>query len=87
MATTNLITNADKLKDLMVEVFLLDPSEFRLNLKREEIETWDSLGIVSLAVGVQETFGHHLTQDEVISITSISDIVTLLEARGISFDE
>jgi acyl carrier protein len=71
----------------MVEVFLLDPSEFRLNLKREEIETWDSLGIVSLAVGVQETFGHHLTQDEVISITSISDIVTLLEARGISFDE
>jgi acyl carrier protein len=87
MATTNLITNADKLKDLMVEVFLLDPSEFRLDLRREEVETWDSLGIVSLAVGVQETFGYHLTQDEVIGITSIGDIVTLLEARGISFDE
>ena len=80
------MTNSEKLKDLMVDVFLLDPREFRLDLKRDQIETWDSLGVVSLAVGVQETFGHHFTQDEAMRITGIPDIIRILEARGISFD-
>ena len=81
------MTNTEKLKDLVVDVFLIDPKEFRVDLKREEIETWDSLGVVSLAVGVQETFGHHFTQDEAMGIAGIRDIIKILEARGISFDE
>lgn len=81
------MNNQAKLKDLVADVFLIDPKEFRLDLKREEIDTWDSLGVVSLAVGVQETFGHHFTQDEAIGITGIRDIMKILEARGISFDE
>lgn len=81
------MTNREKLKELVVDVFLIDPSEFSLDLKREQIETWDSLGVVSLAVGVQETFGHHFTQDEAMGISGIRDIVGLLESRGISFDE
>lgn len=81
------MSNTDKLKELVAEVFLIDPSEFRVDLKRQQIETWDSLGIVSLAVGVQETFGYHLSQDEAIGITGIVDLVRILEARGISFDE
>ncbi|MGA2135629.1 MAG: acyl carrier protein [Bryobacteraceae bacterium] len=86
MAAAALITNTDKLRDLMVDVFLIDPREFREDLKREDIETWDSLGIVSLAVGVQETFGYHMSQDEAIGIQSVADLVRILEARGISFD-
>jgi acyl carrier protein len=86
MAAASLMTNTEKLKDLVVDVFLIDPKEFRLDLKRGEIETWDSLGVVSLAVGVQETFGHHLTQEEAVGITGIRDIIGILEARGISFD-
>lgn len=87
MATAALTANIDKLKELMIDVFLIDPREFRMDLRRDEVETWDSLGVVSLAVGVQETFGYHLTQDEAISIKSIRDLVTILEARGISFGE
>ncbi|MGC9947363.1 MAG: hypothetical protein ABSF64_13420 [Bryobacteraceae bacterium] len=86
LAPAGLMTNRKKLEDLVVDVFLLDPKEFHLDLKREEIETWDSLGVVSLAVGVQETFGHHFTQDEAVGITGIRDIIGILEARGISFD-
>lgn len=81
------MTNTEKLKDLIVEVFLIDPAEFQLDLKREQVETWDSLGVVSLAVGVQETFGHHFTQDEAMSIKGIRDIISILEARGIAFHE
>jgi len=87
LAPANLMTNTEKLIDLVVDVFLIDPREFHLDLRREQIETWDSLGVVSLAVGVQETFGHHFTQDEAMGITGIRDIIKVLQARGISFDE
>lgn len=68
-----------------MEVFLLDPSEFHFNLMAKDVETWDSLGVVSLAVGIQEVFGYHLTPDEAIGIQGIPDIVTILRSRGIDF--
>jgi acyl carrier protein len=80
------MTNTEKLKDLVVEVFLIAPSDFHIGLKRDQVDTWDSLGVVSLAVGVQETFGYHLTQEEALSIVGVADVIRILESRGISFD-
>ena len=81
------MSNHEKLKDLLIDTFLLEPAEYHVDLKREEVDTWDSLGIVSMAVGVNETFGYHFTPDEATGIQSIGDIVKILEANGISFDE
>jgi len=81
------MTNIEKLTNLAVEVFLIDPSEFRRDLRRDEVGTWDSLGVVSLAVGVQETFGYHFTQDEALSVKSFADVIRILEQHGIPFDE
>jgi acyl carrier protein len=81
------MTNHEKLKQLLIDVFLLDPSEYSLILHREEIDTWDSLGTVSMAVGIQETFGYHFTPDEANSIRNIQQIIDLLESKGISFDD
>jgi acyl carrier protein len=78
--------NREKLRRLVLDVFLLDPSEFRFDLRREEVQTWDSLGVVSLAVGVQETFGYHFTPEEATGIRGIQDVIDLLTARGIRFD-
>ena len=74
------MTNRDKLKNLIADVFLLDPAEFRFDLRHDEIETWDSLGVVSLAVGVDETFGYHFTPDEATGIRKVQDIVDLLSS-------
>jgi len=79
------MTNAQKLKELITDVFLIDPATFHFGLKREDVETWDSLGVVSLAVGVQETFGYHMTQEEALSVRSVADLVRVLESRGVSF--
>jgi acyl carrier protein len=78
--------NRDKLRELLIDIFLLDPSEFRFDLRREEVETWDSFGVVSLAVGVQETFGYHFTPEEATSIRGVDDIMRLLSTKGISFE-
>ena len=81
------MSNLEKLKKLIVDTFLLDESEYHLDLAREEVDTWDSLGIVSMAVGVNETFGYHFTPDEATGIGGVRDIVRVLESKGISFEE
>ncbi|HED66933.1 MAG TPA: acyl carrier protein [Planctomycetes bacterium] len=81
------MTNHEKLRDLIIDTFLLEPSEYSLELRRENVDTWDSLGIVSMAVGVHETFGYHFTPDEATGIESVADIVRILESKGISFAE
>jgi len=52
--------NREKLKKVVEDVFLLQPDEFRFDLRRDEVETWDSFGVVSLAVGIQEAFGYSI---------------------------
>lgn len=79
------MSNREKLRDLMVEVFLLTDEEFRFDLTRAEIDTWDSLGIVSLAVGIEETFKYHLTPEEATKLESVQDVMTVLETRGVDF--
>ena len=78
--------NREKLKKVVEDVFLLQPGEFRFDLRRDEVETWDSFGVVSLAVGIQEAFGCHLTPAEATGIQGVADIISLLSARGIKFD-
>jgi acyl carrier protein len=79
------MSNREKLQQMMTDIFLLGPTEFRFDLRREEIETWDSLGVVSLAVGVEQTFGYHFTPDEASGVRSVEDIMQILSAKGIDF--
>jgi acyl carrier protein len=78
--------NHEKLKKLVIDVFLLQPEEFSFQLKREEISSWDSLGLVALAVGIKDTFGYHLEPEEALRIKCISDIMNILQSKGIPFN-
>jgi acyl carrier protein len=71
------------LVDLLSEIFLIDPDPAVLGFTKDEIETWDSLGTVSLAVGVEEEFGYHMTPDEATSLQSVPELILLLETRGV----
>ena len=81
------MTNREKLKTLLMDVFLLEENEFHLELKRQDVDSWDSLGVVALAVGIQETFHYHMSPDEAVKINSVPDIIALLESKEISFRE
>ena len=76
----------DELRKLLADVFLLAPEEVNLEMKRESVNTWDSLGVVALAVGVHETFGYHLTPDEATGLKSIPELLTLLKSKGVDID-
>ena len=81
------MSNREKLRELLIDVFLLDAGEFRFDLERGEIDTWDSLGTVSLAVGIQDVFGHHLTPAEATGMASVEDIVAMLRGKGVDFGD
>ena len=81
------MSNRDKLRELLIDVFLLEPDEFRFDLRRDEVETWDSLGVVSVAVGVDETYGYHMTPEEATSLNTVGDLIALLRTKGIDFDD
>jgi acyl carrier protein len=80
------MTNHEKLKQLIIDIFLLSEDEYSLDLKRENIQTWDSLGVVSMAIGIQETFGYHLKPEQATTIASIKDIIQVLTENGVHFD-
>lgn len=79
--------NCQKLRALLMDVLLLSEQEFSFDLQREQVETWDSLAIVAIAAGIDETFGYHLSSDEAVSLTGIQDIVKILEREGFRFAE
>lgn len=80
------MSNQVKLKELIIDTFLLEEAEYSLELRRENVDTWDSLGIVSMAVGVNEVFGYHFTPEEATGIESVADIIKILESKDIAFD-
>ena len=77
------MTQLETLTQLLADIFLIDPSEIRMNMSRSDLPTWDSLAVVSIAVGVHQTFGYHFTPSEANSIQTFQDIIDLLSARGI----
>ena len=85
MDTASVNCNREKLKELLTEILLLGDNEFRFDLIRSEVDTWDSLCVVAIAAGVEETFGYHFTSEEATSITSVPDIIAMLERNGIGF--
>lgn len=46
------------------------------------LQHWDSLRHMKLILAVEEAFGLQLTDDEIVSITDVRSIVTLLGRKG-----
>ena len=77
------MTERERLKALVIDTFLLDPDEFRFDLERSQVDTWDSLGVVALAVGVEQTFGYHLTPEQAMGLGGVADLVAILQREGL----
>ena len=76
-----------KLRNLLVEILLIDDDQYRDENGPDAIETWDSLAMVRIAVGVEEAFGYKMTPEEMVSLDSIGDIKAILRSHDIGFDQ
>jgi acyl carrier protein len=73
------------LKDLLVEVLLIDEDQYRDDYGPDQIPAWDSLGMVEIAAAIEGRFGAALEPEQIVTLRSIGDIKALLRERGIAF--
>jgi acyl carrier protein len=80
-------SNDIKLRNLLIEILLIEDDQYRDENGPDAIETWDSLAMVRIAVEVEKTFGYGMSPEEMVSLDSIGDIKAILRSNDIRFDE
>lgn len=74
----------DEILAWVAEIFETPLEKIRPETKREEIEAWDSLGILTLIARMDEDFHILLTDEEIQRLRSVGDIVDFLNQRDAS---
>jgi len=78
--------NDQKLLRLLIEILLIEENQYRDEYGPDEIETWDSLAMVTIASAVEREFGYTMSPEEMVSMGSIGDIKSILRTRGEDFE-
>ena len=71
----------NKVKEIMASVFELDVKNIPDNASQKNLEAWDSLQHLNLAVELEEVFNVEFTPDEISKMTSIEAIVNIVEMK------
>lgn len=65
----------------VADIFEIPVGKIRPETKREEIEAWDSLGVLTLIARLDEDYQILLTEEEIQQLKSVEDILDLLRKR------
>ena len=74
--------NTSEILTWVAEVFERPAEGLRPETKRDEIDAWDSLGILTLIARMDEDFQVLLTEDEIQGLRSVGDIIEVLRKHG-----
>lgn len=72
----------DQALDWIAEVFEESPGSLQPDTPRDDIPTWDSMGVLALMAGMDEKFGILLTDADIVSMRSVDDILAVLRKHG-----
>jgi len=68
------------LKTIMIEDLLLDADGVRPDASREDAGM-DSLAVIELSMALKKRFGIHITDEELLELETVADIVRLMGQR------
>lgn len=74
--------NQDDALKWFAELFGLSPAGISSNTKRADIPAWDSLGVLMLMGGLDETFSIVVNDDDMRSMQRVGDVLDLLRNQG-----
>jgi len=69
---------------VVAKVFNLDPAQVTDESSRDTIEEWDSMGNMSLVLGLEEEFKVSLSIADAMDMTSVQQIKKVLREYGVS---
>jgi acyl carrier protein len=81
------MNNIQKIESVFIDALLLDEGEFSADMTRDAVDSWDSLGTVSIIVGLQKELGINVDQAEAVQVQSVQGFIDLLEAAGVDISQ
>lgn len=66
----------------IAEIFETSPDELTPETSRDDIPTWDSLGVLTLMASMDEKFGIMLSESDLKGMTKVDDILEVLRRNG-----
>ncbi|MEO5335318.1 MAG: hypothetical protein H7841_00280 [Magnetospirillum sp. WYHS-4] len=72
---------ASRVRDLLVQLFELDPAALPTRLDTELVEKWDSLGHMALIERLEQDFAVSFSHSETIRMLSETAVVAELAAK------
>ena len=71
------------LKELVSKALRLPAGSVSDTLAMAETRSWDSLAHMELVLAIEERYQVNLSADEIVNMTSIPGIASVLRARGV----
>lgn len=71
---------------MLAETFAVSPSALADGLTMSDVENWNSLTHIELIIGLEDLFGIQFTQDDVVEMTSVGAIRSVLQRYGLQAD-
>ena len=70
--------------EILSKILLLDESKIKDNLKRNDIENWDSMTHLILISELEANYNITFNDDDIASINTVGDIKKALEKYNVS---
>jgi len=67
----------------IANLFEISPEQLTPDTLRDAISAWDSLGVLTLMASLDTDFGIVLTDDDVLTITTVGDILEIMRQNGV----
>ena len=66
----------------IAELFEEPVENIRPETKQDEVDGWDSLGVLSLMAGLDEEFDILMSEEEMQNLHTVADILEVLKKNG-----
>lgn len=77
------MSNQEKFKQVVAECLQIDPEQVRPSLSQDNVETWDSVAMVTLISEIENAFGVSFEITEMLSFKTVGLIAELLKEKGV----
>lgn len=72
----------EQIRTIASDLFRLPPESISAASTPQTIEAWDSIQHLNLVLALEEKFGVELSPEEIEQMTSIGEVVKLVEAKA-----
>lgn len=79
------MSNKDKYNEAFKEIFEIEDDQLTDDLEYQSIDTWDSVGHMSLMAALEDEFDIMLEMDDIIDFGSYATGIKTLEKYGVKF--